>query len=93
MARSMAPPDCGWQWHERGLGALADHPQHTVSVFLAEVDDGRAGGFEDPQAEHYHQREVAVVDGLPGGGEQHRRRSEPILILNVVVKLELTLHS
>jgi hypothetical protein len=45
------PPDSGWQWHERGLGALADHPQHPVAVFLAEVDDGRAGRFEDPQAE------------------------------------------
>jgi hypothetical protein len=44
-----------------------------VAVFLAEVGDGRAGSFEDPQAEqaeHHHQREVAVVGGLPGGGEQ-----------------------
>jgi hypothetical protein len=42
-------------------------------VFLAEVADVRAGGFEDPQAqqpEHGHQREVVPVGGLAGGGEQ-----------------------
>jgi len=43
-------------------------------VFLPEVADVDAGGFEDPQpeqAQHHHQREIAIVGGLPGGGE-HR---------------------
>ena len=42
-------------------------------MFLAEVADVRAGGFEDPQAqqpEHGHQREVVPVGGVAGGGEQ-----------------------
>jgi len=43
-----------------------------VAVFLAEVGDVRAGGLEDPQAEqagHGHQREVAWMRCLAGGGE------------------------
>ena len=45
----------------------------AVAVFLAEVGDVRAGGFEDPQAqqaEHGYQREVAWAGRFPGGGEQ-----------------------
>jgi len=42
-------------------------------VLLAEAGDVRAGGFEDPQAGeagHGHQREVARVRRVAGGGEQ-----------------------
>jgi hypothetical protein len=55
----------GDRWRQRDqddLGALAAHAQDPVAVFLAEVGDAGAGGFEDPQAEqpeHGHQREVA----------------------------------
>jgi hypothetical protein len=45
----------------------------TVAVFLTEVVDVRAAGFEDPQAEqaqHRDQREVVVVRRLPGGCDQ-----------------------
>jgi len=62
-----------WQRDQGDPGALAAHPQHPVAVLLAEIGDIRAGGLEDPQAqqaEHGHQREVARVRGLPGGGEQ-----------------------
>jgi hypothetical protein len=44
-----------------------------VAVFFADIGDVRAGGLEYPQAqqpEHGHQREVARVRRLPGGGEQ-----------------------
>jgi hypothetical protein len=41
------PSDRGWQRHEDDLVALADHAQHPMAVFLAEVSDVRAGGFED----------------------------------------------
>ena len=64
------------RWRQRDqddLGALAAHAQDPVAVFLAEVGDVRAGGLEDPQAqqaEHGHQREIARVRRLPGGGEQ-----------------------
>lgn len=67
------PPDRGRQRRERDLVALADHAQNPVAVFLTEVRDVGTGGFEDPQSEqaqHYHQREVVVVAGLAGGGEQ-----------------------
>ena len=67
------PGDGGRQRDQDHLGALAAHPQHPVPVLLAEIGDIRAGGLEDPQAqqaEHGHQREVARVRGLPGGGEQ-----------------------
>ena len=69
----MARPTAGGSGTQDDLGALAEHPQHPVAVFLAEIGDVGAGGFEDPQAEqpeHGHQREVARVGGLPGGGEQ-----------------------
>nr|WP_306208683.1 hypothetical protein [Actinoplanes sp. RD1] len=38
---------CGWQRDEDDLAALAVDAQHTVSVFLAQVGDARAAGFED----------------------------------------------
>jgi hypothetical protein len=44
-----------------------------VAVFLAEVVDGRAAGFEDPQAEqaqHRDEGEVVDVGREPGGGDQ-----------------------
>jgi hypothetical protein len=68
-----SPGDGGWQRDQDHLGAFPAHAQHPVAVFFTEVGDVRAGGFEDPQAEqpeHGHQREVARVCGLAGGGEQ-----------------------
>jgi hypothetical protein len=56
--------DRWWQRHQHHLGALADDSQHTVPVFLTQVGDVRAGGFEDPQpeqTEHRHQGEVVGV--------------------------------
>jgi hypothetical protein len=50
------PADCGRQRDQDDLGALAAHAQDPVAVFLAEVGDVRAGGFEDPQAEQAEQR-------------------------------------
>ena len=44
-----------------------------MAVLFAKIGDVRAGGLEDPQAEqpeHRHEREVAGIGGLPGGGEQ-----------------------
>jgi len=52
---------------------FAAHPQHAVAVFLAQVGDAGAGGFEDPQAEqpeHGHQGEVVIVRRLARGGQQ-----------------------
>jgi hypothetical protein len=66
-------PDGGRQRDQDDFGAFAAHAQHPVAVLFAEVSDVRAGGLEDPQAEkaeHGHEREVAGVAGLAGGGEQ-----------------------
>jgi len=65
--------DRGWQRDQHDAAALADHPQHVVSVFLAEIGDVRTARVEDPQAEQAkeaHQRKVASVRGL-AGGDQH----------------------
>ena len=40
------------------LGALAAHAQDAVAMFVAQVGDVGAGGFEDPQAQQ------------PGHGDQ-----------------------
>jgi hypothetical protein len=67
------PADCWWQRDQDDLGALAAHAQHPVAVLFTEVSNVRTGSFEDPQAQqagHGHQREVARVRSLPGGGEQ-----------------------
>jgi hypothetical protein len=67
------PPDRWRQRDQRDLCAFAAHAQHPVAVVLAEVGDVGAGGFEDPQAEqpeHGHQRQVARILGVAGGGEQ-----------------------
>lgn len=56
------------------LAAFPGDPQYPVAVFLAEVGDRHAGGFEDPQpeqAEHRDEGEVVDVGGGAGGGE-HR---------------------
>jgi hypothetical protein len=69
----MARPTAGGSGTRTTPGALAAHAQDPVAVLLAEVGDVGAGGFEDPQteqAEHGHQREVARVRRLAGGGEQ-----------------------
>lgn len=65
--------DGGRQRDQDHLGALAAYPEHAMAVFLAEVGNVRAGGFEDPEAEQseHDEREVAWVDGLAAGG-QHR---------------------
>jgi hypothetical protein len=39
---------CRRQWNQDGLVALAADLEHAVAVFLAEVVDGGAAGFEDP---------------------------------------------
>jgi len=67
------PAHCRRQRDQDDLGALAAHTQHPVTMLFAEIGDIRAGGLEDPQAEqaeHGHQREVAPVRRLAGGGEQ-----------------------
>ena len=63
VARSMARPTAGGSGTKTTLVPLP-HPQDPVAVFLAQVGDVGAGGFEDPQAqqpEHGHQGEVVVV--------------------------------
>jgi hypothetical protein len=40
-----------WWRNQDGLVALASDFQDAVAVFLAEVGDVRAAGFEDPQSE------------------------------------------
>ena len=65
--------DRGWEWDEDGLAAFAEDTHDAVAVFLAEVGDIQAGGFEDPQPkepEKADQREVEPVRSLPGGGQQ-----------------------
>jgi len=74
VATADGPGHRWWQRHQHHLGALADDSQDAVAVFLAQVGDVRAGGFEDPQpeqAQHRHQREIVGVRRVPGGG-QHR---------------------
>ena len=69
----MARADCRGQRDQDDLGALAADPQDAVAVFLAQVGDAGAGGFEDPQAqqpEHGHQGEVVAVRRLACGGQQ-----------------------
>jgi hypothetical protein len=56
--------DRRWLRDQDDFGAFAAHAQDAVAVFLAEVGDVGAGGFEDSQAqqpEHGHQGEVVVV--------------------------------
>jgi hypothetical protein len=68
----MARPTAGGSGHQHDPVAFAVHFQDAVSVFLAEVDDVGAGGFEDPQAEqpeHGDQGEVVRVARLAGGCE------------------------
>jgi hypothetical protein len=67
------PAGRGRQRDQHDLAAFAAHAQDPVAVFLAEVGDVGAGGFEDPQAEqseHGHQGEVMPAGGLAGGAEQ-----------------------
>jgi hypothetical protein len=67
------PADRRWERDQDHFGAFSVHAQHPVAVFFAEVGGVGAGGFEDPQAkqpEHGHEREVAWVRLLAGGGEQ-----------------------
>jgi len=56
--------DGGRERDEDGLAAFAEDPDDAVAVFLAEVGDVQAGGFEDPQSEQPEQadqREVVPV--------------------------------
>ncbi len=67
------PADCRGQRDQDDLGALAADPQDPVAVFLAQVGDAGAGGFEDPQAqqpEHGNQGEALIVRRLARGGQQ-----------------------
>jgi hypothetical protein len=66
------PRDRWWQWCQDVLVSLAAHQQDPVAVFLTEVVDVGAGGFEDPQpeeAEHRDQGEVAIIDRVAGGSQ------------------------
>jgi hypothetical protein len=52
-------PDGGWQRDQDDLAAFTAHAQHPVAMLFAEIGDIRAGGLEDPQAEHGYACEVA----------------------------------
>ena len=55
------------RWRQRDqddLAALTAHAQNAVTVFLAEVGDGRSTGFKDPkteETEHSHHGEVRRI--------------------------------
>jgi hypothetical protein len=49
------------QRDQHGLVALAADLQHAVAVFLAEIADAGAAGFEDPQAEQAEHRDQGEV--------------------------------
>jgi hypothetical protein len=71
-ARSMARLTAGGSGTRTTLLPAA-YAQHPVAVFFAQVGDVRSAGFEDPQArqaEDGHEREVARMRRLAGGGEQ-----------------------
>jgi hypothetical protein len=74
---STAPVDrSAYGWRERDeddLAALATDSQDAMAVFLAEVVDAGAAGFEDSQpekAEQGNESEVVRVVRQPGGGDQ-----------------------
>jgi hypothetical protein len=61
-----------WKRGQNVLLSLAAHQQHSVTALFTYVFDVSSGGFEDPQAEepeHRHQREVAVLGGVSGRGQ------------------------
>jgi len=67
------PGHCRRERNEDDLASLASDPQNPVAVFLAEVADVGAAGFEDPQPEETEQRdqrEVVRVGRQPCGGDQ-----------------------
>nr|WP_024936266.1 hypothetical protein [Actinomadura madurae] len=41
--------DCRWRRGQHDPGALADHAEDSLAVFLVQVVDVDAGGLEDPQ--------------------------------------------
>jgi hypothetical protein len=43
---------------------LPHTPEHAVAMFLAEIGDVGAGGFEDPQAEESQHRDEGDVAGV-----------------------------
>lgn len=65
--------DRGRQGHLNDLAAFAADPQDPVAVFVTEITDIRAGGFEDPksqQTEHGDEREVVCISRVPRSSEQ-----------------------
>jgi hypothetical protein len=67
------PGHCRRERNEDDLASLASDPQNPVAVFLTEVANVRAAGFEDPQpeeTEQRNQREVVRVVRQPRGGDQ-----------------------
>jgi hypothetical protein len=67
------PPDRGRQRDVDDLGALADHPKHSVAVLFTEIGDVGGAGLEDPQpeqAERGDQGEVLTVGRLAGGQQR-----------------------
>jgi hypothetical protein len=56
------PSDRWGQWDQDDLAAFAEHAQHSVAVFLAQVGDIQAGCLEDPQPEHAQQADQGKVE-------------------------------
>nr|WP_063025407.1 hypothetical protein [Nocardia niwae] len=54
-----AAPDRWWERDQRDLVALADHTQHAVAVFFADIGDVEGARFEDPQPEHHHRLQLS----------------------------------
>ena len=59
--RAVQRPCHRWrQWDEDDIAALAPDAEDAVSVFLAEVGDVRAAGFEDPESEEADSRAAVI---------------------------------
>jgi len=55
--------------HQHDPGPLSHDTQHAMAMFLTEVGDLGAGGFEDAQTQRGHEGEIVSVGGPAGGGE------------------------
>ena len=67
------PGGAGHERDDRGLVALADDPQCSMTALEAEVFDIGGAGFADPEtvlAEQHSKRGVATVE-LFGGDQEH----------------------
>ena len=58
----LLPDGDSWrEWDEDHFVAFVLHAQDAVAVFLAQIIDAGASGFEDPQVEHDDEGEVVRV--------------------------------